>query len=77
MKAKSIRTDKVFKGKLATLMVKVGVAMPLDENQNKLSGAETIALINECETVEQLKVYEGDSRKTVLKAYNKKLNELN
>ena len=77
MKAKSIRTDKVFKGKLATLMVKVGVAMPLDENQNKLSGTETIALINECDTVDQLKVYEGDNRKTVLKAYNKKLNELN
>ena len=68
------KKGKIFRGKLAKLMVKVGVATPLKNELTAKQVAEKIALID---TMEQLKQYESDNRQIVKNAYNKKLKELN
>ena len=68
------KKGKIFRGKLAKLMVKVGVATPLKNELTAKQVAEKIALID---TIEQLKQYESDNRQVVKNAYNKKLKELN
>lgn len=68
------KKGKIFKGKLAKLMVKVGVATPLKNELTAKQVAEQIALID---TLEQLKQYESDTRQVVKNAYNKKIKELN
>ena len=68
------KKGKIFRGKLAKLMIKVGVATPLKNELTAKQVAEKIALID---TIEQLKQYESDNRQVVKNAYNKKLKELN
>lgn len=46
------------------------------ETPKALSATETIAAIDACETLEALKAFEGDERKTVIEAYNKKSEAL-
>lgn len=46
------------------------------ETTKKLTAAEIIAGIEACETLEALKAFEGDERKTVIEAYNKKSEAL-
>ena len=72
---RSIKTGKVFKGKLATLMQKIGVAKPLDDFAG-LNAADVVSLIKDCKTVAELNVYATDKRKTVKVAFDKKLKEL-
>ena len=45
--------------------------------EKKITAVEAIDKINEAETVEDLKPFEGDTRKTVIEAYNEKLEALN
>jgi hypothetical protein len=73
--ARSKKTGKVFKGKLAALMQRIGVADPF-EISAKLSASEVVAQIKECETIEDLLVWAGDTRKTVKAAFEKKFKEL-
>lgn len=76
MEAQSKRTNKVFTGKLAALMVKVGVAMPLNDSPKDLKAAEIVELINQCTTISDIEMFGGDTRKTVVKAFEKKKAEL-
>ena len=73
--ARSIKTGKVFKGKLATLMQRIGVAKPLDDFAG-LNAADVVLLIKDCKTIDELNLYANDKRKTVKVAFEKKLKEL-
>jgi ABC-type uncharacterized transport system ATPase subunit len=68
------KTGKVFKGKLAALMIKVGVAKPLKEELTARQVADQIALVTDLEILSE---FENDTRQVVKNAYKKKLKELN
>lgn len=46
-------------------------------DDKKITAVEAIEKINAAETVEELTPFEGDTRKTVIEAYNEKLEALN
>jgi len=68
------KNGKIFKGKLASVMIKIGLATPLKKELTAKEVAEKIVLV---ESLEDLKEYESDKRQVVKAAYNKKLKELN
>jgi len=77
------KTGKIFEGKLAALMVKVGVAKPLEngnhpaQKTNKsLTAVQIAKQIAECETIEDLQLFESDKRQVVEIARKKKFKEL-
>lgn len=45
--------------------------------EKKITAVDAIEKINKAETVDELKPFEGDTRKTVIEAYNEKLEALN
>lgn len=46
------------------------------DTNKQLNATDTISAIDACETLEALKAFEGDERKTVIEAYNKKREAL-
>lgn len=82
MKARNIKTGKIFNGKIAEVFVKIGIAKIVAEDNNiepivKMSAKEVVVKVLECNSIDELKVFELDDRKTVKTVYNKKLKELN
>lgn len=67
------KRGKIFTGKLAALMVKIGVATPLKKELTAKQVSDNIALVD---SIEELKQYDNDNRQIVKAAYNKKLKEL-
>lgn len=76
MKAR-LRKGKIIEGRLAETMVSRGLAEPLEASDKKIKLSEAVEMIEKSETVEDLKQFESDTRKGVIKAYEKKLVELN
>ena len=71
MKAK-INNGKVFTGKLAKILISKGIAKKIEKRK---TANEVSELIANCNTIEQLKQYETDTRQIVVNAYKKKLKE--
>jgi hypothetical protein len=63
------KVEKVEKAAKAEITAK-------QESTKPLNATDTIAAIDACKTLEDLKAFEGDERKTVLEAYNKKSEAL-
>lgn len=71
-----LKSQRLWIKKKGIKVVNHKCASTVEINKAKLTANEVSELIAKCESIEDLKEYESDTRQVVCKAYDKKLKEL-